>query len=220
MSIRDSGKRFVKIGGIQIMNNEKLYEKIVKIEDLGKKVEKIEKLKEAKFGSDEAIEVFLELEYDVQTILNMWEIQKDLLTIQQAVDMLNDALKGKETWSYDKVFRYLNDNKKTNGKIPSIKIKNERRIKRSDLENFIEERTLTKEDYKQKYKDLMTKNGKEIILLSQMRDELDKKVKVLEEENKQKDERMKELEEQLKLLQPKPKSRTRSKVKEETGKVE
>ncbi|BCD33064.1 hypothetical protein BC30102_p808 (plasmid) [Bacillus cereus] len=205
------------------MNQEKLYEKIVKIEDLGKKVEKIEKLKKAEFGSDEEIEAFLELDYDVQTILNMWEIQKDLLTIQQAVDMLNDALKGKETWSYDKVFRYLNDNKKTNGKIASIKIKNERRIKRSVLETFIEERTMTKQDYKEKFEESKKTNGRQISLLSQMRDELDKKVKVLEEENKQKDERIKELEEQLKALQPKPKQKTRGAKKEEekeTGKVE
>lgn len=215
MSIRDSGNRFVKIGGIQIMH----IENIGKVEELEKKVQKIKQLQEVKFGSDEEIEAFLELPYDVTTIFNMWEIEKDLYTIQQAVEVLNEALKGKEKWSYDKVFRYLNP-KKVKDVIPSVKIKNERRIKRSDLENFIEERTLTKEDYKQKYKDLMTKNGKEIILLSQMRDELDKKVKVLEEENKQKDERIKELEEQLKLLQPKPKSRTRSKVKEETGKVE
>lgn len=214
MSIRDSGKRFVKIGGIQIMNNEKLYEKIVKIEDLGKKVKKIKQLQEAKFGSDEEIEVFLELPYDVTTIFNMWEIRKDLLTINEAVEELNDKLKGKETWSYDKVFRYLNDNKKTNGKIPSIKIKNERRIKRSDLENFIEERTMTKEDYKQKYNDLMTKNGKQISVLSQINDDLNKKVKVLEEENKQKDDRIKELEEQLKALQVKKPGRPKKEDKE------
>lgn len=182
-------------------------ENIGKVEELEKKVQKIKQLQEVKFGSDEEIEAFLELPYDVTTIFNMWEIEKDLYTIQQAVEVLNEALKGKEKWSYDKVFRYLNP-KKVKDVIPSVKIKNERRIKRIDLETFIEERTLSKEDYKQKFQDLMMKNGKQISVLSQINDDLNKKVKVLEEENKQKDDRIKELEKQLKALQPKERKST------------
>ncbi|GAB6484400.1 hypothetical protein [Bacillus cereus] len=188
-------------------------ENIGKVEELEKKVQKIKQLQEVKFGSDEEIEAFLELPYDVTTIFNMWEIEKDLYTIQQAVEVLNEALKGKEKWSYDKVFRYLNP-KKVKDVIPSVKIKNERRIKRIDLETFIEERTMTKEDYKQKYNDLMTKNGKQISVLSQINDDLNKKVKVLEEENKQKDDRIKELEEQLKALQVKKPGRPKKEDKE------
>lgn len=209
MSIRDSGKRFVKIGGIQIMH----IENIGKVEELEKKVQKIKQLQEAKFGSDEAIEVFLELPYPVKTILEMWEVEKDLYTINQAVEKLNIDLKDVEKWSYDKVFRYLNP-KKVKDVIPSVKIKNERRIKKEDLENFIEERTMTKEDYKQKYKDLMAKNSKSLSLVHEMRDDLDKKVKALEKENAEKDARIKELEEQLKALQVKKTGRPKKEDKE------
>lgn len=188
-------------------------ENIGKVEELEKKVQKIKQLQEVKFGSDEEIETFLELPFPVKTILEMWEVEKDLYTINQAVQKLNDELKD-ETWSYDKVFRYLNEKKKTKGFIPSIKIKNERRIKKEDLDDFIEDRTMTIEDYKQKYKDLMEKNGKSLSLVNQMRDDLDKKVKVLEKENAEKDARIKELEEQLKALQPKPKGRPRNVDKE------
>ncbi|MDZ4508472.1 hypothetical protein ORM40_27740 [Bacillus cereus] len=178
----------------------------MKIENIQTTASKIEDLKMVNLSNEKIMQI-LGIEENPDDVLKEYEKEKDYRTIEEAAAMIGKELKG--TWNYRKVYNLINCE---NPQMESVKKSNRQGIKihKDEVERFISEKKLTREDYKNLYDHQIDKNV-----------ELEKQMNVLKEEKDQKiadlEAKIKELEAQLK---EKPKGRPKKDVVKETGKVE
>ncbi|MCC2485075.1 hypothetical protein LKM01_25110 [Bacillus pacificus] len=178
----------------------------MKIENIESIVRKIEDLKKGKFSSEKIMQI-LDLEEKPEDILKEYEKEQGLYSIEDAATKIGEELNDK-TWNYRKLYNLINCE---NPKIESVKKSNRQGIKIhiKEINRFIAEKKLTREDYKNLYDNEIDKNV-----------ELEKQMNVLKEE---KDQKIAELEARIAELEAQVKKpvKTRAKKDEkETGKVE
>lgn len=180
----------------------------MKIENIESVVSKIEDLKKGKFSSEKIMQI-LDLEETPDAILKEYEKEQGLYSIEDAAAKIGEELNEK-SWNYRKLYNLINCE---NPQLKFVKQSNKKGIKIhiKEINRFISEKKLTREDYKNLYDHQIDKNI-----------ELEKQMNVLKEEKDQKiadlEAKIKELEAQLK--KPAPKSRGTKKDEKETGKVE
>ncbi|WP_198162990.1 hypothetical protein [Sphingobium sp. TCM1] len=179
----------------------------MKIENIQSIVSKIEDLKKGKFSSEKIMQI-LDLEESPESILKKYEKEQGLYSIEDAAVKIGEELNDK-SWNYRKLYNLINCE---NPQLKFVKQSNKKGIKIhiKEINRFISEKKLTREDYKNLF-DRETEKKMEI----------EEQMKVLKEEKDQKitelEARIAELEAQLK--KPAPKGRPR-KDEKETGKVE
>lgn len=180
----------------------------MKIENIESIVSKIEDLKKGKFSSKKIMQI-LDLEESPESILKEYEKEQGLYSIEDAATKIGEELND-ESWNYRKLYNLINCE---NPQLKSVKQSNKkgRKIHIKEINRFISEKKLTREDYKNLYDHQIDKNI-----------ELEKQMNVLKEEKDQKiaelEAKIKELEAQVK--KPAPKSRGTKKDEKETGKAE
>ncbi|MGH1254933.1 hypothetical protein ACQVVX_28395 [Bacillus pacificus] len=179
----------------------------MKIENIQSIVSKIEDLKKGKFSSEKIMQI-LDLEESPESILKKYEKEQGLYSIEDAAVKIGEELNDK-SWNYRKLYNLINCE---NPQLKFVKQSNKKGIKIhiKEINRFISEKKLTREDYKNLF-DRETEKKMEI----------EEQMKVLKEE---KDQKIAELEAKIKELEAELKkknssSRTRAKEKE-TGKAE
>ncbi len=183
----------------------------MKIENIESVVSKIEDLKKGKFSSEKIMQI-LDLEETPDAILKEYEKEQGLYSIEDAAAKIGEELNEK-SWNYRKLYNLINCE---NPQLKFVKQSNKKGIKIhiKEINRFISEKKLTREDYKNLYDHQIDKNI-----------ELEKQMNVLKEENEEKDQKIVDLEAKIAELEalvkkkPAPKSRGQKDAKE-TGKVE
>lgn len=140
-------------------------------------VENIKELRTAKFEDAKIIKM-LGLTKLPDEILADFEAQKGLLTVDEVADKLDIALDSKEVWNNHKVLRLIKNGQiEPQDKEPAKRIGY--RIKEDEVERFITEYKMTKEDWKKKVveaenhaKELEVKNEELEKQLAEMKKEI------------------------------------------------
>lgn len=116
-------------------NKKVLFEKIIKMKEMGL--------------SDEDIKEILDLNVDVELFIMSFEREKDLRTVQEVADILKAELgEEKEKFNYHKVLRLIKSGEiKAESKNSN---KEGLRIHISEINDFIETRKMTLEDWKKR----------------------------------------------------------------------
>ncbi|MCR6463216.1 MULTISPECIES: hypothetical protein [Bacillus cereus group] len=114
----------------------------------------VEKIKDLQLSNVEDAKIMriLDLEETPEVILARYEAEKDLFTVEKAAEYLKNNIGGKEVWNKNKVLRLLN--KGEGGEITPYELKPAKkhgyRIHKDELQGFVQEYKMTKEDWKKR----------------------------------------------------------------------
>lgn len=156
--------------------------KVKKKNDIDK-VEKIKRLQELTV-SDEEIKQILELEFDVQDVLRDWERQQDILTAEQAAEMIKKALEGqiRGSWDIQKI-RRLRRNGILKSMDETVSKKDGFRFHRHDIEKFIEDQLCSREKLIEKRDEYLDQLVEQYETFSKLEQNMKNEITKLKKEN-------------------------------------
>lgn len=111
-------------------------------------MEKIKELQESNIEDDKIARI-LDLEEAPEVILARFEAEKDLFTVEKAAEFLKNSIPGKEVWNKNKVLRLIKGGEITPHE-PKPAKKHGYRIHIDELQGFVQEYKMTKEDWKKR----------------------------------------------------------------------